>query len=49
MLYPMARQYNNVGNASESSLKVIGIESIPCLIREGNRLKRILKQKNFWD
>lgn len=26
-MYPMARQYSEVGHASESSLKVIGIES----------------------
>lgn len=33
LLYPMAKNYNEVGHGSDSSLKVIGIESIPCTIR----------------
>ncbi len=40
MLYAMARHYNE-GDVTESSLKVIGIESIPCSIIGGNRQKRL--------
>ncbi len=35
MLYLMVRHFNEAGHASESSLKVMGIESIPCSIRGG--------------
>ncbi len=48
MLYPMARHYNEVGHVTESSLKVIGIESIPCSMRGGNRQKQLLQRETFW-
>lgn len=48
-LCPVARHYNEVGHGCHSSLKVIGIESIPCTIRAGNRMKGILQHETFLD
>ncbi len=48
MLYPLARHYNEVGRVTESSLKVIGIESIPCSMRGGNGQKQLLQRETFW-
>ncbi len=41
--------HNEVGHVTESSLKVIGIESIPCSMRGGNRQKQLLQRETFLD